>query len=201
MIVTRYFHRLPILLLVVLVSSAAFSQEAAVAHRRTVDELVDESAYIIHGRVMNTRVEPHPELKNLNTILVTMQVQDVLKGDVPANFSFRQFVWDVRQEHSNAYKRNQELLLFLRPPSKYGLTSPAGLSQGRFTIRADARGNPVAVNGENNLGLFKNLHHASKQRGVALPAAATGLMRQDSGPIGLQDLKSLVRALASRSQR
>src|SRR4051794_9997355 len=118
-----------LLLLLVAICPA---QSVTTAHRRTLEELTDEAAFIVHGHVIGVRSEAHPELKNLQTVVVTMEVDDVVKGDVPREFTFRQFVWDVRSLYDTAgYHKRQELLLFLRPPSRYGLTSPAGLEQGR----------------------------------------------------------------------
>jgi hypothetical protein len=150
--------------------------------------------------VVGVRVEPHPDLKNLSTVVVTMEVNDVLKGDVPRNFTFRQFVWDVRAAYNNGYRKHQELLLFLRPPSRYGLTSPAGLSQGRFIIRPDASGKTIATNADNNAGLFASLPKAAQRRGATLPAAATAISLQGAGPVSLRDLKEIVRSLTARAR-
>lgn len=183
-----------------LLASISSAQEAVAAHRRTLDELVDESAFIVHGHVVNIRIEPHPQFNNLSTAVITMDVSDVLKGDVPRKFVFRQFVWDLRAAHDSGYKRRQELLLFLRPPSRYGLTSPAGLSQGRFVIRRDASGNVIAANADDNVGLFKSLPAAAQRRRVALPASAAALARQTNGPVALRDLKQVLRSLVGRPQ-
>jgi hypothetical protein len=133
--------------------------------------------------------------------VVTMDVDDVLKGDVPKKFIFRQYVWDVRAAYNSGYKKRQELLLFLRPPSRYGLTSPAGMSQGRFTIASDATGNVTAVNGEHNIGLFASLPKAAQRRGATLPAAASALSLQSGGPVSLRDLKAVVRSLTIARSR
>ncbi len=42
---------------------------------------------------MSAKVEPDPNFANLTTVLVTMNVNDVLKGSADKTFSFRQFVW------------------------------------------------------------------------------------------------------------
>lgn len=183
-----------------LLVSLCAAQEAVTAHRRTLDELVDESAFIVHGHVAAVRLEPHPDFSNLPTVVVTMDVDDVLKGEVPRKFVFRQFVWDVRAAHDNGYKRQQEILLFLRPPSRYGLTSPSGLSQGRFTVRRDASGKAVAANAGNNAGLFASLPKAAQARGATMSASTLALSRQTQGAVGLGDLKDAVRMLVGRAR-
>lgn len=177
------------------------AQTVTTAHRRTIDELTDEAAFIVHGHVTAVRLESHPELKNLQTVVVSMHVDDVLKGQVRREFSFRQFVWDVHSLYdSPGYRKRQELLLFLRPPSRYGLTSPAGLEQGRFVIQRDAQGNVTAVNGDNNVGLFASLPNAAQKRGALLSASALALSKRASGPVALADLKDAVRSFAGRTQ-
>lgn len=195
-------RRREIVFVLVLVATALVSaQTVSTAHRRTLDELTDEAAFIVHGYVVGVRVEPHPQLHNLQTVVVSMQIDDVLKGDVPREFAFRQFIWDVRSIHDGGgYRKRQELMLFLRPPSRYGLTSPAGLQQGRFVIQRDSAGNVTAVNADNNIGLFKTLPKAAQRRGAALPAAALALANKAAGPVPLTDLKQAVRALSRRSQ-
>ena len=183
-----------------LLAGIAVAQEAITAHRRTLDELVDESAFIVHGRVIDVKLEPHPEFKNLSTVLVTMQIEDVLKGDVPRTFTFRQFMWDIRSSAHSEYKKRDELLLFLRPPSRIGLTSPAGLSQGKFVIRVSAAGATTAINADNNTGLFATLPKAAKERRAVLPAAATSLASHQGGPVRLDDLKQVVLSLAARAK-
>jgi hypothetical protein len=195
-------RRIEIVLSLFLVAAGLVSaQTVSAAHRRTLDELTDEAAFIVHGHVVGVRVEPHPQLHNLQTVVVSMQIDDVLKGDVPREFTFRQFLWDVRSIHDGAgYRKRQELMLFLRPPSSYGLTSPAGLQQGRFAIQRDSAGHVTAVNGDNNIGLFATLPKAAQRRGAMLPAAALALATQAAGPVPLADLKQAVRSLSRRPQ-
>jgi hypothetical protein len=188
-------------IVLLLVAGICSAQAVRTAHRRTLDELTDESAFILHGHVASVRIEPHPDLSNLQTVLVSIHVDDVLKGTVPSEFTFRQFVWDVHSLYDNGgYHKRQELLLFLRAPSRYGLTSPAGLEQGRFVIHRDASGNITAVNGENNAGLFTSLPKAAQRRGAVLSARAQALASRPAGPVALNDLKQAVRSLTGNTQ-
>lgn len=196
----RFFRLLLLLVIIASFAAASVAQEAAVAHRRTLAELIDESAYIVHGRVTDVRLEPHPQLANLNTVLVTMAVKDALKGDVSQTFTFRQFVWDVRGADSSGYRKGQELLLFIRPPSQFGLTSPAGLSQGRFAVHTDASGAPLATNALNNVGLFDSLQATAKTRGVTLSARSVKLSTQHQGAVPLRDFEETIRSLVVRSR-
>ncbi len=61
------------------------------------------------------------------------------------------------------YRKGQELLLLMNGSSRYGLTSPVGLEQGRFRIQRDRSGREVATNGAGNLRLFERLRDAAGQ--------------------------------------
>ena len=43
---------------------------------QALDQLTDEAHDIVHGYIRSVRVEPHPQLRNLNTIVVTLSVKD-----------------------------------------------------------------------------------------------------------------------------
>ena len=81
-------------------------------------------------------------------------------------------------------------------PSRLGLSSPAGMSQGRFRIERDRAGREMAVNGAGNARLFNGLGDAGKQ-GIALDARQTALVtKHRSGPIAAAELSALIRAFA-----
>src|SRR5438270_2240341 len=142
------FLLLPVLTVFSTYSSA---QRSARVMPRSLDQMVQEAETVVHGYVTSVRVEPHPELKNLTTVVVSMQVASMLKGKPAKTMQFRQYIWDLRDRLDAAqYRKGQELLLLLGPTSQYGLTSPVGLEQGRFRISHDASGQTVAVNGLGN---------------------------------------------------
>lgn len=177
------------------------AQEEALRIHRDIADLTDEAAVIVHGTVVSSQVEPHPQFQNLNTVLVTISVADCLKGGASKSITFRQYVWDIRSITSNGgYHKGEELLLFLRAPSQYGLTSPAGLQQGRFEITRDPKGQLMAMNAEHNIGLFTNLASKARQKRTTLPQSGQKLAAQTSGPVQLTDLKQVVRAFAGTAK-
>jgi len=186
-----------LLVLVLGLAAVAFAQEEALRIHRDIADLTDEASVIVHGTVVSSELEPHPQFNNLKTVLVTMSVAECLKGTATKTVTFRQYVWDIRSLSARGgYNKGEELLLFLRPPSQYGLTSPAGLQQGRFEITRDAKGQLLAMNAEHNAGLFVNMASKAKQRRATLPAASQKLAKQTVGPVQLTDLKLVVRAFA-----
>jgi hypothetical protein len=87
-------------------------------------------------------------------------------------------------------------------PTRFGLSSPAGLEQGRFRILRDAEGRLTAVNGHGNAGLFRDLEPQLKRRGIAVPSQlATVITQQRAGPVPLGEFKDLIRQLAAVSLR
>jgi hypothetical protein len=144
------------------------------------------------------RVEPHPQLSNLMTVVVSLRVQETLKGASEQTLTFRQYVWDLLdQKDAAGYRKGQEVLLLLNPVSQYGLTSPAGMEQGRFRISRDAKGNAFAVNGYGNVGLFAGVADQAGQRGIPLSAGTSALVTQPrAGPVGLSQLEAAIREFA-----
>jgi hypothetical protein len=174
-------------------SISSFSQEALTVPR-ALDQLTSEAAVIVHGTVLASKIEPHPQLKNLMTILVTMRVTTSYKGNAPKVLVFRQYLWDLRaQLGARTYAKGQELLLLLGPTSEYGLTSPVGLEQGRFKIARDPKGQLTAVNGRGNVGLFNMGEQRARAGGHPL-SSKTIAMAQKAGPLPLADLEDAIRS-------
>jgi hypothetical protein len=192
---SRFCIPLAIALFLPIPSSA---QHGARTVSKSLDQMVQQAETIVHGSVISAKVEPHPELKNLNTVLVSMSVQSTLKGKAQKTLQFRQFIWDIPGKLNAAeYQKGQELVLLLGPVSKYGLTSPVGLDQGRFRVTYDATGQALASNGRENLGLFQGTEQRAQAAKLKLSARTASLMRRlQSGPLPLADLKEAIQSFA-----
>ena len=186
-----------LLVMAALVALPAAGQRGAHALQRNLAQLVSDSHTILRGRVLSVHAEPHPQYGNLMTVVVTLEVLEVLKGQVPTPYTFRQFVVDSRDAQQNMnYRLGQEVFLMLTKPSPIGLCSPAGLEQGRFRFVVDAQGNRLAVNGYNNMGLFRNIDKSAPQLSSQLAPGAQQLLTQHrSGPISYDQLRSMIQAL------
>ena len=149
-----------------------FAQRSARVAPHSLDELVQRSAVIVRGHVMSTTVERHPQFSNLNTIVVTIRVEEALKGNPGRTYSFRQFIWDPRDIRDAAgYRKGEELLMLMNASNEHGLTSPVGLGQGRFHIVRDAHGQVGAQNELGNAGLFRSMEaRQDQQRGLSAEA-------------------------------
>ena len=177
-------------------------QRSALSVHQNIAELTQQAATIVRGQVISAKVEPHPELTNLTTLVVTMRVSSTLKGRASSTFLFRQFIWDIRDKYEfGGYQKGQQILILLNPVSSYGLTSPAGMEQGRFLITRDEHGNMVASNGFANVGLFSDVETKAVTAKVQLSPATTTLVRQHvRGPVALDQLESLIRQFAGASK-
>ncbi len=179
-------------------AAPAFAQRGALTVPRNLDQLTDRASDIVRGTVVEARVEKHPELSNLDTVVVTLRVRETLKGSAQGTYSFRQYIWDIRDRYDAAgYRKGQDLLLLMIAPSRYGLASPAGMGQGRFRVERDRSGRDMAVNETGNLRLFQGLSGATEKRGIALtPNQAALAAKHQSGPVELRELMAMIRALA-----
>ena len=155
----------------------------------------------MRGTVLSARVEKHPELSNLNTLVVTLKVRETLKGGAQGTYTFRQYLWDLRDIRDAAgYYKGQEFVLLMNAPSRYGLTSPSGMEQGKFRVTRDARGQSVAVNGRGNAFLMRGVAAELAKSGATLSRDASSLVaKHQKGPIPVDDLVRLIRELARRS--
>jgi hypothetical protein len=179
-------------------TTPAFAQHGAMTVPRNLDQLTDRAADIVRATVVSAHVEKHPELTNLDTVVVTLRVRETLKGDASGTFTFRQYIWDVRDRHDAAgYRKGQDLLLLMIAPSNHGLTSPAGMDQGRFRIERDRSGHEMAMNGAGNVKLFDGLAAEAQKEGVALTARQAGVVaRHRKGPVELAELTAMIRDFA-----
>ena len=202
MIKTRTVLCLLTILLFLMVSSFAHAQRGARTVTRGLDQLVQEADLIVRGSVVSARVEPHPQLTNLMTVVISMRVDSTLKGAPAKTLEFRQYIWDYRDTIDAArYKRKEELLLMLGPVSPYGLRSPVGLEQGRFHIVRTPNQPATAMNSLGNVGLLDSTAQRVKAQSPKFSARTNALLQQKpQGALPLADLEEAVKNLAGVSR-
>lgn len=195
-------HRLAVLLVAAALASPAWAQRGALTVPRNLDQLTDRAAVIVRGNVVSARVEKHPELYALDTVVVTLRVKQTLKGQAAGTYTFRQYIWDIRDRRGAAgYRQGQDMLLLMIAPSEYGLSSPAGMGQGRFRILRDRSGKEIAVNGHNNVRLFDGVGAVAAKQGIALtPKSRSLVAKHRQGPVELSELTTMIRAFAKGSE-
>lgn len=169
------------------------AQRGAITKPLNLEQMAQRAESIVRATVTSARVERHPEFRNLWTVVVTLRVQQTLKGDHEETLTFRQFIWDIRDRHDAAgYRKGQDLVLLLGSTSRYGLTSPVGMEQGRFRVVRGPAGQKLVVNGHGNAGLFRGM----AERGKQLDPLAARLLRQErASPIEIQQFTELLQQL------
>jgi hypothetical protein len=175
------------------------AQRGALTVQRNLAELTNRADLIVRGQVLTAKVERHPQLRNLNTVVVTFRVKEVLKGTAPTTYTFRQYIWDLRDRLDAAgYRKGQQMLLLMNKPSQFGLTSPVGLEQGRFQITHAPNGALMAVNGRGNAGLFTNVQAQMQDKKIAISPAASKALLTKYGAVRADDLSDVIRALVGK---
>jgi hypothetical protein len=201
LLIARLRSSLILLFLLSLTCVPVFGQRGAQTVSADLNQLVDAAAVIVRGHVVSAISEPHPQFSNLQTVLVTLSVAKVLKGEAPATYTFRQFVWDYRDVADKAgYSKSSEVLLFLNPVSPYGLTSPVGLEQGRFRVFRDAKGKAFVLNGRANVGLFDQVLEKASARGITLPAQSQEMITTPRRMASLDAFENTISAIAGASR-
>jgi len=179
-------------------ASPAFAQRGAMTVPRNLEQMVSKSADIVRGSVLSARVEKHPELDNLDTLVVKLKLNETIKGSARGTYVFRQYIWDMRDRKDAAgYHKGQEYILLMNAPSRYGLTSPAGMEQGRFRVVRDNSGRELAVNGRANAFLMRGVAGELAKSGAVLSKDSSALVvKHQKGPIPVNDLVRLIRELS-----
>jgi hypothetical protein len=163
-------------------------------------EMTAAAGRVVHGRVAEVRPGRHPEQPGLAVVFVKLSVVEMLKGAPAREVSFMQYAGGALS-HLPQYRVGEEVLLFLYPESRYGLTSPVGEGRGKFTVQGDARtGGRVLRNEHANFALFDRLDRSKLRSTLALSRAERELVEQPTrgGREGaeLNAFRSVVRKLA-----
>jgi len=185
------------LLLTLVMAAASLPLRAQFLTRQVnLAYLARRADVVVQGRVANVRYEGLPGYPNIPTVVVTVQVERMLRGPEGGQYTFRQ--WLLGREMyrgKGGYMAGQRLLLFLPSPSQYGLSSPLGREQGLFRIAPDARGQETIANGYGNAGLFKGVAEHAEENGAPLDEAQLRLAGRAGGAAPLREFVGLVEHL------
>jgi hypothetical protein len=130
-----------------------------------LEELASKAGDIVSGRCIAVEREPRAT-HSLPIVKVTVRVDRRLKGKAERVLTFRMVApGDTDSPGSPSFgvprfAPGEDVILFLYPPGRSGLTSPVGLGQGKFRRIKGKDGREVAVNEFGNRPLF---HHLSRQ--------------------------------------
>jgi hypothetical protein len=159
-------------------------------------ELVGKSDLILRGTVKS--IADGIDASGFPYTQVTFHVAEAIRGDVGAEYTFRQFGLLKPRSMGNGlvnlmvtpagwttYAPGEEAILFLNRPAKFtGLQTTVGLAHGKFKVSAAG-----ASNDTNNSGLFAHVRVEPN----LLVGADRDLMRTNKRPVNTKAFVSLVR--------
>ena len=179
----------------------------ALANTRSINlaEMTSHAGRIVHGRVVEVREGSHPQHESIAVTFIKIEVTEMIKGSATREVGFMQYGNNVTQyiAHMPKYSVGEEVVLFLYPESKLGLTSPVGQGQGKFMVRNDVRsGQRILTNDRSNHALFARLDTAKLGSKLALSKAEREAVAQPDAGRGLEvsAFRSLVRKIAANPQ-
>lgn len=157
-----------------------------------LEEMVNYSGRVFYGRCLSAQTSQHPQM-GISMKTYRFRVLEALKGVETGD------IVEVRQVSGRTipgipeYRKGQEILLFLHPDSRKGLTSPVGLEQGIFRVETTFDGEPAFVNSLQNRNL---VHQLAAESSARAGLSADQVTRIVSGqPIPLSVLRGAVENL------
>ena len=168
---------------------------AASVDRINLFEMVRAADRIFWGRCLQTEPGREPST-GLPVTAYTFEVLRGIKGaHTGESIRFRQLSGGATGAIRGLpeFSQGQEILLFLYPDSRLGLTSPVGLAQGMFRVGKSGREGRTVLNRVGNANL---LHRASplQIRGSTLNSQEQAALRPGA-PISLDRFESVVRRI------
>lgn len=179
-------------------ASPLSAQVEALTRPVNLATLARRAEVIVQGRVISARQEPLPGYPNIRTVVITVEVEKMLRGPSVARFTFRQYLGGGGARRGlvkSGYASGEQVLLFLPGESSYGLRSPLGLEQGHFLIRRGPKGQDLVANQLGNAGLFRNVPEAAQRAGLKLDDDQLRLASTPKGPVPLRNFMSLLEEL------
>lgn len=172
----------------------AFSAAATSVIPLDLDQIAARAQHIVYVRCTGNDVQPDTAIGVVT--VTTFDVLDRAKGTGASTFTVRQAGGErdgmAVDFHVPKFAVGSEYVLFMPPPSSWGLASPVGLSQGAFSVVQGPAGKEVGNGGD-----FATLLTATD-----LAAAPAGLAeRLQRAPrertrVDLADFMTLIRAKA-----
>ncbi len=159
----RMFHVLLLSAAMLMIFQHASAQRTI---RMNIERMVTDAGMIVHGKVTNVESSVDPQTNILSTF-VTIAVQENFYGADQPTVTLKMVGGANKRStlkfaEMPIFKVGEEIYSLFYAPSKYGFTSPIGMSQGKFSVAYDplVKTNTVR-NGVNNARLFSGMKHAA----------------------------------------
>ena len=167
-----------------------------------LDEVIDTATLAFEGTCIETH-SARDAATHLVVTYTTFAVHDVLKGSVGVKHTIKQVGGSLLGENLvyrvpgvPTFAVGQDYVVFLAGVSGSGFSSPIGLEQGRFTVRAE--GAKLMV------GNGRDFRDLTARMSPSLSSAAKAKIQQAAGPVREMELgqfKQLVRSHLGGLQR
>lgn len=168
----------------------------------SLDQMAKAAGKIVIGRCLSASPqmlsqETASRLRLPGTARITeyvFHIEQTLKGQKHQALHFKQIssLTGIRGQSvlysMPAYEIGQDYLLFLTQESEIGLCSPVGLFQGAFRLQRDPSGQVLAINGNQNLGLFTQKFPIERILSRKLTPSEKTFSEQGKGPLPVQTL-------------
>ena len=186
-----------------------FLVSPVLANTRSINlaEMTSHAGRIVHGRVVEVREGSHPQHEGIAVTFIKIEVTEMIKGGAVREVSFMQYGNSNTQYIADMpkYSVGEEIVLFLYPESKLGLTSPVGQGQGKFIVRNDLRsGQRMLLNDRSNYDLFARLDTAKLSSKLTLSRTEREVVAPSEGRankgLEVSAFRSIVRKIAAHPQ-
>lgn len=166
----------------------AFAASATTLLPLDASELARRADRIFAGEVLS--VERAVDASHFRVMIVTVRVTEGIKNTYAGEIVvFKQI--DEMIPGWPHYQAGEQVMLFLTPVSRLGLTMPVGLGQGSFRVERDLLEREKVVNDFDNEGLFRF------SKGLAHPEALTDperrMVMKRRGPVERETFVRFVR--------
>lgn len=119
-----------------LLAAAASAQESAIsglAEVPNLTQLTHSAGYIFSGTVTSVARAVAVTPGQIGPMRITFRVEEAVRG-VRTGQTFTVSEWAGLWDAGESYRPGERVMLFLYSPSRFGLTSPVGGAQGRFSV-------------------------------------------------------------------
>lgn len=128
------------LLLVIFIFNGRFCR--AQISPLTLEQTVAASGFIFSGKITNVWSE-REALTGFIVTYYTVAIDESIRGVNTSRFTFKQYGGIYKGQHvivadMSYFTIGEEVVAFLYPLSKLGLTSPVGISEGKWNIQFDS---------------------------------------------------------------
>lgn len=180
---------------------------AASVMQMNLSTLVDRSEKIFSGTVMKI-TEDKIEIGGgfLPVLHYRVLVSDMFKGEYIeekgnkfVDFTTLGTLAQLKAKKSkmiNYLQKGQDYLLMVGANGPVGITSTVGLSQGAFELFESSDKNRMALNGANNVGLFRDMANVkpTAPKGIARLPSSSKTTNERKGAVHYKLLADLIRA-------